>query len=152
MRKNTFMKFVAIVCILASVLLIACACKQEPQNNQESNTTASTQTTEPESTPTDPVTEPVTEPAFTGVIYKVTVVDENNAPLANAMIQLCKDELCGMPGFTDANGVATFEYDAPANYTVKVTLAGYTGEAEYTFPANSTELTVQLTAGAAEPQ
>ena len=144
------MKLIAIVCILTSVLLIACSCKQEPQNNQESNTT-STQATDPESTPTEPVTEPVTEPPFTGVIYKVTVVDENNAPLANAMIQLCNDGLCGMPGFTDANGVATFEYDEPDNYTVKVTLVGYTGEAEYTFPANSTELTVQLTA-VADPQ
>lgn len=142
------MKFVAIICILASVLLIACACQTTVIVNPEDNTTASTQTTEPESTPTEPVTEPVTEPAFTGVIYKVTVVDENNAPLAGAMIQLCKDELCGMPGFTDANGVATFEYDAPANYTVKVTLTGYTGEAEYTFPANSTELTIQLTQNA----
>lgn len=150
MRKNTFLKLIAIVCILTSVLLIACSCKQEPQNNQESNTT-STQATDPESTPTEPVTEPVTEPPFTGVIYKVTVVDENNAPLANAMIQLCNEGLCGMPGFTDANGVATFEYDEPDNYTVKVTLAGYTGEAEYSFPTNSTELTVQLTA-VADPQ
>ena len=150
MRKNTFLKLIAIVCILTSVLLIACSCKQEPQNNQESNTT-STQATDPESTPTEPVTEPVTEPPFTGVIYKVTVVDENNAPLANAMIQLCNEGLCGMPGFTDANGVATFEYDEPDNYTVKVTLTGYTGEAEYSFPANSTELTVQLTA-VADPQ
>ena len=150
MRKNTFLKLIAIVCILTSVLLIACSCKQEPQNNQESNTT-STQATDPESTPTEPVTEPVTEPPFTGVIYKVTVVDENNAPLANAIIQLCNEGLCGMPGFTDANGVATFEYDEPDNYTVKVTLAGYTGEAEYSFPANSTELTVQLTA-VADPQ
>ena len=150
MRKNTFLKLIAIVCILTSVLLIACSCKQEPQNNQESNTT-STQATDPESTPTEPVTEPVTEPPFTGVIYKVTVVDENNAPLANAMIQLCNEGLCGMPGFTDSNGVATFEYDEPDNYTVKVTLTGYTGEAEYSFPANSTELTVQLTA-VADPQ
>ena len=151
MKKNTFLKLIAIVCILTSVLLIACACQTTVIVNPEDNTTASTQTTKPESTPTEPVTEPVTEPPFTGVIYKVTVVDENNAPLANAMIQLCNEGLCGMPGFTDANGVATFEYDEPDNYTVKVTLAGYTGEAEYTFPANSTELTVQLTA-VADPQ
>ena len=152
MKKNTFMKFIAIICILTSVLLVVCSCKQEPQNNQESNTTPA-QTTNPVTDPiTEPVTEPVTEPAFTGVIYKVTVVDENNAPLAGAMIQLCNDGLCGMPGFTDANGVATFEYDEPDNYTVKVTLTGYTGEAEYTFPADSTELTVQLTASAADPQ
>lgn len=150
MRKNTFLKLIAIVCILTSVLLIACSCKQEPQNNQESNTT-STQATDPESIPTEPVTEPVTEPPFIGVIYKVTVVDENNAPLAGATVQLCVGNLCRLPGVTNADGIATFEYDEPDNYTVKVTLAGYTGEAEYSFPANSTELTVQLTA-VADPQ
>lgn len=149
MRKNTFLKLIAIVCILTSVLLIACSCKQEPQNNQESNTT-STQATDPESTPTEPVTEPVTEPPFTGVIYKVTVVDENNAPLAGAVVQFCKGDLCRF-GFTDASGVATFECDEPDDYTVKVSLADYTGETEYTFPADSTELTVQLTA-VADPQ
>lgn len=141
------MKFVAIICILASVLLIACACKQEPQNNEENNTTASTQTTEPESTSSEPVTESVTEPPFTGVIYKVTVVDENNAPLEGAVVQFCKGDLCRF-GFTDVNGIATFECDEPDNYTAKVTLTGYTGEAEYPLPANSTELTIQLTQNA----
>lgn len=150
MRKNTFLKLIAIVCILTSVLLIACSCKQEPQNNQESNTT-STQATDPESTPTEPVTEPVTEPPFTGVIYKVTVVDENNAPLAGATVQLCVGNLCRLPGVTNADGIATFEYDEPDDYTVKITLAGYANEAVFYFPANSTELTVQLTA-VADPQ
>ena len=142
------MKLIAIIFILTSVLLVVCSCKQEPQNNQESNTT-STQATNPV---TDPITEPVTEPIFTGVIYKVTVVDENNAPLAGALIQLCNDTTCKFPALTDANGVAIFEYDEPDNYTVKVTLEGYANEAVFYFPADSTELTVQLTANAAEPQ
>ena len=141
------MKFIAIICILTSVLLVVCSCKQEPQNNQESNTTPA-QTTNPV---TDPITEPVTEPTFTGVIYKVTVVDENNAPLVGAVVQFCKGNLCRFD-FTDANGVVTFECDEPDNYTVKAPIAGYTGEAEYTFPADSTELIIQLTSEAANPQ
>ena len=48
---------------------------------------------------------------------------------------------------TNAQGVATVTADK-GDYTVKVTLAGYTGEPSYSFAADSTELTVQLTKNA----
>ena len=85
-----------------------------------------------------------TKPEDSTVTYKVTVVDENGAPLSGATVQLCVGDICRLPSVTNADGVATFNFDK-ADYTVKVTLAGYTGEAEYRFDANSTELKVQLT-------
>lgn len=76
--------------------------------------------------------------------YTVTVVDENGAPLANATVQFCVGDLCRLPVFTDANGVATLEVPSD-NYTVKVSLSGYTGESSYSFAEGSVELTVTLT-------
>ena len=98
-------------------------------------------TTEPEVTSTEPE---VTPPEPASVTYTVTVVDENNAPLAGATVQMCFGDFCKLPAPTDANGVATFEFEE-ADYTVKVSLEGYTGEDYYNFAAGETTLTVQLT-------
>ena len=78
------------------------------------------------------------------VDYKVTVVDEAGAPLADVKVQLCVGDLCQLPIFTNASGIAIVSA-AEDNYTAKITKDGYTGEAEYTFPEGSREMTVTLT-------
>lgn len=82
------------------------------------------------------------------VTYQVTVVDANNAPIAGALVQMCK-ETC-YPGSTGADGTVEF---ALAEDTYKVSFltlpAGYaysTDETEFYFADGSTELTITLKA------
>ena len=146
---NAMKKIFAI--LLVGIMIFALA-SCDPKNKEEETTTKApeeTTTKAPEETTTKPIIDlptddPTNEPEDTTVSYTVTVVDKNNAPLAGAVVQLCVGDLCRLPVLTDANGVATLNVDED-NYTVKVTLTGYTGEASYSFPAGSTALTVQLT-------
>ena len=140
--KNTF-KMALLLCLTVCMLLCVVACKENdetPEVTTNEETTTTTQLT----LPPELTLPEETEPEDLSVTYTVTVVDENNAPLAGATVQLCVGELCRLPVFTGADGVAILKLDE-ADYTVKVTLGGYTGEAEYHFAAGSTELTVQLT-------
>ena len=138
--KNIF-KIATLFCLAICVMLLMAACNTKDETPQ---TTTNEETTSPEITTPEITTPEETTATDTSVTYTVTVVDENNAPLAGATVQLCVGELCRLPVFTGADGVAILKLDE-ADYTVKVTLGGYTGEAEYHFAAGSTELTVQLT-------
>ena len=141
-------RIIRLLCILAVVLLVVCSCDVNPnagtdaetpsasiEESSESKTEKNEESSETESTTTKP----------SKVTYTVTVVDEEGNPLSNATVQLCVGDLCKLPSPTNADGVATFEFDE-AEYTVKVNLTGYTGEAYYTFPEGSSELTVVLSA------
>ena len=82
-------------------------------------------TTEPTTEATEPTTE-ATEPAeeVNAPTYVVTVVDQDNAPVVGAWVQLCL-EAC-VPAMTDDNGVANFyleENDYKVGFTVMP--AGY---------------------------
>lgn len=155
MKKSAIVRGFLALCIVLCISLTVCACAKDPENTSDDSSkptdtsnTDGTKDSDPDTSDTsdtsDSDTSDTSDTTPTAVTYKVTVVDENNAPLAGATVQLCVGDLCRLPSPTDANGVATFEF-LPDDYTVKVTLAGYTGEASYTFPADSTELTVQLT-------
>ena len=143
-------RIIRLFCILAVAFMIFCSCDINPDTDTSSeiesapieesskNKTESSQeesSEEAESTTAKP----------TKVTYTVTVVDEDGNALPGATVQLCVGDLCKLPSPTNAEGVATFSFDE-AEYTVKVTLTGYTGEASYTFPEGSTELTVTLSA------
>jgi len=153
MKKSVLLKIIVVLCIAISMLLIATACDNTSGNKNDDTTTganvstaettadANSQTTVSENT----TKETETTAANTNVTYTVTVVDADGAPLAGATVQLCVGDLCRLPVATDANGVATIEAEA-GEYAVKVTLVGYTGEAQYSFPEGSAELTVTLTA------
>ena len=134
------MKRLLTILLIASILLPCLLTGCNPKQPEETTPEVTT----PEVTTPEITTPEVTTPEDTRVTYTVTVVDENNAPLTGATVQLCVGDICRLPALTGANGVATFQFDAD-NYTVKVTLNGYNGETSYTFPAGSTELTVQLT-------
>ena len=139
-------KIIAVLCVLLGVMMLVCSCTGDGET-----TTAEVTTDAPATDPTPTETEKKepqqTEAPNTKVTYKITVVDEAGAPLAGATVQLCVGDICRLPVPTDTNGVATFELDAD-DYKVKITLSGYTGEAEYSFPEGSTELKVTLTKAA----
>ncbi|MBR5120650.1 MAG: DUF4838 domain-containing protein [Clostridia bacterium] len=136
------------VLALAVVGTVAIVIATNGSNNQEEVTTPVEVTTPavttPEVTTPEIIIPEETTPEDTRVAYTVTVVDENNAPLSGATVQMCVGDLCRLPALTGADGVASFLFD-PDNYTVKVTIKGYIYEASYTFAEGSTELTVQLT-------
>ena len=119
-------------------MLTACAC-----NGGKTPTEAPT--SKPTEAPTGEVTEEVPSETLAPntANYTVTVVDEFEQPLKGATVQLCVGDLCQLPVLTDDNGVAVKNAKID-EYTVKVSLTGYSGEAYYSFPAGSTELTVTL--------
>lgn len=142
-------RILSFFCILLATLLLACSCDFTPVTDNSSAESSSEESTEKESdskTEESDDTEETesTAPENTKVIYKVTVVDGEGNALAGAFVQLCVGDICKLPSATDTEGVATFEFDE-AEYTVKVNLDGYTGEASYTFPEGSAELTITLT-------
>ena len=129
MKSSIFRRVVAL-CLLVCVLTLAVACKDktEPIDNNQS--------TEGDGTTV----------ASTTATYTVKVVDQSNNPLKGAIVELYLGNECKELALTNATGTVSFADADRASYTVKVTLNGYTGEASYSFAANSTDLTVQLTA------
>ncbi len=133
--KNVIFKLIIALCLIAGVMLTACACNVTPTEEP---------TSEPTEAPTEEVTEAPSETLDPSTAnYTVTVVDEFGQPLKGATVQLCVGDLCQLPALTDDNGVV-IKNAKKDDYTVKVSLAGYSGEAYYSFPAGSTELTVEL--------
>ena len=144
-------RFIRIFCMLIAILMLACSCDSLAGNGAgtENNSNATENTSEAVTSVTESseTTEATEEsiPEDTKVTYVITVTDTDGNALAGATVQLCVGDMCLLPTVTDANGVATFELDE-ADYVAKVYLTGYTGEASYEFPTDSTELTVTLSA------
>jgi len=155
MKKFAFHKIIMVVCLILALTLLVCSCDNgdgEKTNEPTSTTTTAadsgnngptgstpTTTTAKQDDPNGGENKPTTE------TYTVTVVDENGAPLSGAAVQLCVGDLCKLPKFTGSDGEISFDFE-PADYKVKVTLAGYTCDAEgYSFPEGETELTVTMT-------
>lgn len=78
------------------------------------------------------------------VTYRIKVVDEENKPMPNVMVQLCKDSC--YPATTNQEGIAEFTLvEAEYKASVIVMPAGYAAEAEeFYFAAGSYELTIPL--------
>lgn len=142
-------RIIRLLCLLAVAMLVICSCDTNPTAGTSSETpSASIEESSESKTESSQESSEATESTTSKpskVTYVVTVVDDDGNPLSGATVQLCVGDLCKLPSPTNAEGVATFEYDA-AEYTVKVTLSGYSGEASYTFPEGSSELTVVLSA------
>jgi hypothetical protein len=121
-----------------SLMLCLCAC-----GNSQSDATEPPveNTTEPITEPVENTTEPVAEPTYT-----VTVVDQDNAPVAGAWVQLCL-EAC-VPAVTDENGVAQFfleENDYKVGFTVMPAGYEYAGEEqEWYFADGENTMTVVI--------
>ncbi|MBQ8310463.1 MAG: hypothetical protein IJX80_05565 [Clostridia bacterium] len=123
MNHTAFRKYLALICILACVLLIACT---------PGDGTGNTETTTAEETTGAPATE---------ATYKVTIVDDQGTPIQGAIVQFNEGD---KPfAITDANGIVTVNAKT-ATYTVSIVVAGYEVESSYAFAANATELNVTL--------
>ena len=131
-----------LICVLAVVMLLSlCACGGEkaPAETKPAETEAPVVVTEA------PVEETEAVLPEGMVQYAVTVVDEAGAPVAGAMVQLCKDSC--VPAVTDANGVATFtlpEDDYKASMLAMPAGYAYAGEADTFYFEGAYELTITL--------
>lgn len=134
--------------ILMSVLVMTAslaACGSD-SNNEETTTAAATTNNEVTTPVQNETEEDTTVVDDNKVAYKVKVVDEAGNPIANAMVQMCKDSC--VPAVTNDEGIAEFNLAAD-DYDVKfIELpAGYdyTGEDHvFKFADGETELTLTL--------
>ena len=132
------MKRLLAVVLALGLMLCLCACggNEQPEVTTDSTTEATQPTTE--------ATEPTTEAAEP--TYVVTVVDQDNAPVAAAWVQLCL-ESC-VPAMTDENGVANFfleEADYKVSFTVMPPGYEYAGEEqEWYFADGENTMTIVL--------
>lgn len=145
------MKKLLVSVLVLSMVMGICACgnTQGTGKGTEDSEKPSVST---ESTEQKPNTEEnkVTEES-SKTTYTVKVVDENGAPIANVLVQLCATTC--FPTSTNAEGVATWELDE-AEYkasflNVDEPAAGYTYSTDakdFYFESGSTELTIVLKA------
>jgi hypothetical protein len=87
--------------------------------------TSTTENTTPSvSTPTTPATKPVTKPVndvSSAIIFTIKVVDENNSPVADALVSI---EKLNVQKKTDKDGIATFSGILDGIYVVKIEYDG----------------------------
>lgn len=121
--------FCLVLCL--TLCLAACVAGSEDTDGGSTTTTASTTTTTASNLPT----------------YKVTVVDENGAPIAGAYPQICVGTSCIPMMMTGADGVATKEAES-AEYKVSFIIvpAGYVAEDAYYFDGDAKEMVITLKA------
>lgn len=130
------MKNILAILLVLCMALSLCACG-EPANNGAETTVDTTPSTSEQVETTDDGK----------AVYTVTVVDEGGNPVANAMVQICKD-VC-LPAMTNAQGVAVFSVVEEEGYKVSfMTMPeGYIADAEeFYFDAGSCEMTIVLKA------
>lgn len=88
-----------VLLLTLSVLMMVAMCACDNGNEGTTEETTVLETKLPETTAAE------TE-ADDKITYTVKVTDENGAPIANAMVQMCKDAC--VPGRTNEEGIATF--------------------------------------------
>ncbi len=141
-----------LICMIALVMLMAlllCACTDTTAGDNSSSKPAET-TSAPESTGSNDTTPPTdSKPAEDGKkTYTVTVLDQNNNPVAGVSVQFCdENNKCQLPVKTNEQGVVSKSLE-PMGYHVTLTLPeGYSCDTlEYNMDG-ATELTVTVTAG-----
>ena len=131
------------LCLILALMMTLCACGGAEAPQAETEAAAVELPTEA------PTVASETEPADDGkVTYTIHVQDENGAPMAGVMVQICKDAC--LPGMTDAEGNAVFNVAEDSYKASFLTLpAGYTyatEETEFYFENGSTEITLTLKA------
>ncbi len=137
---NKFMRLVALVMVLVSVLAFAACQPSVP------DTTESTQSSA-ESTQSTQSTAPSTEPERK-VTFRVKIVDEAGNTVAGVGVQLCKADGTCTTRDTNEEGWAEFDNDVEDGYTANIAyLADYTevNSPKQTFESGVTEMTLTLT-------
>lgn len=138
------MKILLAMLLAFAMVFTFCACGADVDTTPETETT---------SAPTEESTQEQTEETTQETVddgkltYKVIVVDENGAPIAGAMVQICEGTACN-PGVTNADGVAEIR-TAEGNYEAKMLAmpAGYayaTEQEVFPFAEGAQEVTIVL--------
>ena len=150
--KN-ILKKILLLCLTVWVLMSVSSCNTTVTPEETGSTQETVQVTSPEQTTPEVTTPEVTAPEATTpeettaqelyTTYTVTVVNENNVPLKGAIVQLYAGSVVKLPVLTNEEGTVSLIAER-GNYTVKVTLEGYTGKPSYAFAAGKTELTIRL--------
>lgn len=140
---KTLMRILSLT-LAACLMLCLCACNQGGNDTTTKATDNTTQSSEPITT-TEKV-DTTEKPEVKEPDYTVTVVDENNAPIAGAWVQLCLDAC--VPATTNEQGVAEFFLEK-ADYKVSIMMMpeGYTyatEETEWHFADGENALTIVL--------
>lgn len=134
------MKRLLAMLLAFGMLFCLCACG-DTQSEETTPEAPDVEVTTEAPTEATEATEPQADPT-----YVVTVVDEDNAPVAGAWVQLCL-ESC-VPAMTDENGVANFfleENDYKVSFTVLPAGYEYSGEEqEWYFADGENSLTIVL--------
>ena len=121
------------------------------QDNAHGETHTPTQTTpekEPATTTPEATTPEVTtptepDPSAPLVTYTVTVVDEENVPLAGASVKLSIGDNNKIPVLTNENGEVSIAV-SEADYTVTVTKTGYFSQTDLSFAEGETSIKITL--------
>lgn len=135
----------AIMKILVGMLVLCmvfglCSCANGGSNDEikDGNDTENVSDTAKDSESEEETTEAKPE-------FKVTVTDENGAPVEGVMVQICKDSC--IPARTDANGVAVFNMEITdgCKLSVMTAPAGYTySDEEIYLESGATEYTLEI--------
>lgn len=139
------MKNVKILLALLLALTMAfsfCGCTSDADSGSDTETTTAATEVTTEAQTEETTQETVDDGKLT---YKVIVVDEEGAPIAGAMVQICEGTACN-PGVTNADGVAEIRA-AEGNYEAKMLSmpAGYAyATEEEVFPYANGELEVTI--------
>lgn len=150
--KTRLLTLIAILCALLMLSAVCfCACdsavdndKDEGKSDKETVETTTVASVETTVDTTTEKAEETTEEQING--YKITVVDENGAPLEGIYVQFCRGDLCMAPYPTEANGVIVYNYDDD-NYTVKAIDYNFVYESlepEYTLAKGEKTLTIVM--------
>lgn len=134
------MKKILIGLLALCMAVSICACDGASGDPED---TKSTDTKTETTADTEKETEAETEKK---AAFEVKVVDENGAPVAGVMLQVCKDTC--VPSRTGDDGVASFNVEITDGYKLSVlscpTGYEYTGEAEVYLESGATEITVEV--------
>ncbi len=143
------MKKIVAAFLMMFMIVGLCAC-----GTDTNDTTSDTDKGSAESVSVDETTEAESNALTsetTNVSYVVTVVDSDNNPIPNAILQMCKlgdDGSCTPGNPSDAEGKVVFslpEDDYKVSFIVVPTGYTYVGEEkEFYFEEGSTELTITL--------
>lgn len=136
---------ILVLCLMIGVMAFA-ACNDETDDPNKDNGETTTQG----SANTQDNTEETTGASGNNgkTTYTVTVVDENNNPIAGIDLKFCVGGIngsCKMPETTNEQGVVTVTYKTDT-YCIGILSEGYNANAEgYYFADGATSITIVLT-------
>lgn len=141
------MKKLIAILLLICFTSILCACGDKTAENTDSSAVSTEESKAISENESASVSETSKEEQT--ATFKVTVVDASENPVANVMVQLCKDTC--IPAKTGTDGIATFNAEITDGYKLSVLTCPegyvYEGESEIYLESGITEYKIVLSEG-----